>query len=75
MCFPRLEMLQKQMVGGEEVDNTELKERRRRKKKHVEERKKKLAGQIQTSTVLNLENAQNTEVPYFFKKRKYGIMK
>ena len=32
------------MVGGEQANNTEVKERRKRKKRHAEERKKKLEG-------------------------------
>lgn len=33
------------MVGGENVGNTELKEKRKKKKRHAEEKRKALAGQ------------------------------
>ncbi|CAH1787556.1 unnamed protein product, partial [Owenia fusiformis] len=42
----RLEQLQAQMVGGEQKDNTEVKERRKKKKQHVEVRKRKLADAV-----------------------------
>ena len=50
MIFPffltinRLEELQQAMVGGEQANNEEVKERIRNKKKYAEERKRKLKG-------------------------------
>ena len=34
------------MVGGEEINNVEVKERRKKRKTFAEERKRKLAGKI-----------------------------
>ena len=34
------------MVGGEEINNVEVKERRKKRKTFAEERKRKLAGEI-----------------------------
>ena len=42
----RLELLQQQMVGGEQTGNTALKEKRQRKKKEAEKRMEKLAGTV-----------------------------
>ena len=40
----RLAELERQMVGGEEASNEEVRERHQLKIKHVEERKRKLQG-------------------------------
>lgn len=40
-ALKRLQALQQQMVGGENVDNTELKELHTRRKKHAEDQRKK----------------------------------
>lgn len=42
--YCRLQELQEQMVGGEAVGNSELKERRKKKQKHAEEKRQALAG-------------------------------
>lgn len=42
--FSRLHELEQQMVGGEQIDNVEVKERRKKRKTFAEERKRKLAG-------------------------------
>ena len=44
--FYRLQELEQQMVGGEEINNVEVKERRKKRKTFAEERKRKLAGKI-----------------------------
>ena len=41
----RLELLQKQFVGGEQANNAALKEKRLRKKKDAEKKIERLAGQ------------------------------
>ena len=42
----RLEELQQAMVGGEQANNEEVKERIRKKKKYAEERNRKLKGEF-----------------------------
>ncbi|XP_013396997.1 kinesin-like protein KIF17 [Lingula anatina] len=42
-ALKRLEELQKQMVGGENADNSEIRERRKKRKRYAEEKKKRLA--------------------------------
>ena len=44
-CLYRLQELQQQMVGGEAVNNAEVKERHKKRMKHADETQKRLAGQ------------------------------
>ncbi|OCT56960.1 kinesin-like protein KIF17 isoform X2 [Xenopus laevis] len=43
----RLQMLEQQVVGGEQAENKDLKEKRKRRKKYADERKKELLDALQ----------------------------
>lgn len=50
----RLQELQEQMVGGEAVGNSEIKERRKKKKRHAEEKRQALAGKNTFHNIISL---------------------
>ncbi|KAM9110718.1 kinesin-like protein KIF17 isoform 5-T5 [Megaptera novaeangliae] len=45
----RLQLLEQQVVGGEQAKNTDLKEKHRRRKRYADERKKQLVAALQNS--------------------------
>ncbi|XP_010082286.1 PREDICTED: kinesin-like protein KIF17, partial [Pterocles gutturalis] len=45
----RLQMLERQVVGGEQAENKDLKEKRKRRKKYADERRMQLAAALQQS--------------------------
>lgn len=49
LVFSRLQMLERQVVGGEQAKNKDLKEKRKRRKKYADERKMQLVAALQQS--------------------------
>lgn len=47
--FPRLQMLEQQVVGGEQAKNKDLKEKHKRRKKYADERRMQLVTALQKS--------------------------
>lgn len=48
-AFPRLQMLEQQVVGGEQAKNKDLKEKHKRRKKYADERRMQLVTALQKS--------------------------
>lgn len=44
---PRLQMLEQQVVGGEQAENKDLREKQKRRKKYADERRMQLAAALQ----------------------------
>ncbi|DAA32120.1 TPA: kinesin family member 17 [Bos taurus] len=49
VCEARLQLLEQQVVGGEQAKNKDLKEKHRRRKRYADERKKQLVAALQNS--------------------------
>ncbi len=52
------------MVGGENKNNREVKERRKKRKRYAEERKQKLAGMISRQTVSDISQLKLAKISY-----------
>lgn len=48
-ALPRLQMLEQQVVGGEQAKNKDLKEKHKRRKKYADERRMQLVAALQQS--------------------------
>lgn len=46
-AFSRLQMLEREVVGGEQAKNKDLKEKQKRRKKHADERRMQLLAALQ----------------------------